>query len=108
MTPHPYSIEDRRQPDEPTPAEEAFDIAMEDMTLEAFAELLERNDALRERVAELTHSLLIAGLDYPQHAEGHARHLATVVQNAVRAEIDGEIESDRLADAAEADAEQSA
>ena len=86
---HPYSIEDPRQPDEPTPAEEAFDIACQDFTLEAFCALFEEDEAFREQVMEAAHECALAGDNAPQHAVGNCRVLWSVCEAKIRAEIEG-------------------
>lgn len=108
MTPHPYSIEDRRQPAEPTPAEEAFDIACQDFTLEAFAALFDEDEAFREAVMEAAHDCAIAGDNNQANARAACVGLWRVCEDAIRRDVESGIERDRMADAAEAYAEQSA
>ena len=98
---HPYSIEDPRQPDDPTPAEEAFDIACQDFTLEAFAALFDEDEAFREAVMEAAHDCAIAGDNNQANARAACVGLWRVCEDAIRRDVESGIESDRLADAAD-------
>ena len=98
---HPYSIEDRRQPDEPTPAEEAFERACADFTLEAFAALFDEDEGFRESLMEAAHDCAIAGDTNQANARAACVGLWRVCEAAIRRDVESGIERDRLADAAE-------
>ena len=96
MTTHPYSIEDRRQPDEPTPAEEAFEIACADFTLEEFAERFDecfaKGKPLHDAFIAKVHQCALAGDTNKPNAGWHCEQLWEVCKDAIRSDM---IEDDR-------------
>lgn len=84
-------------PPEPTRADEAFDIAMSDMTAEEFVALLTRH----ERARELAFAAVVSGRTCPANCAGLAEMAYRAIEDAVSGDIDAGIERDRLFDAAD-------
>lgn len=88
-------------PPEPTRADEAFQRACEDFTLEAFAALFDEDESFREALMEAAHDCAIADDTNQANARAACVGLWRVCEDAIRRDVESGIERDRLADAAD-------